>query len=90
MTVARDSHSQAAALFASGPAFFAEVMGLFEYNNIDVEVASPISQFFAAKGIYCLVSAEILRQVPSAGGTIGGSHKLMIGRFFRFVSALFG
>lgn len=42
--------AEAAALFASGPAFFAEVMGLFEYNNIDVEVASPISQFFAAKG----------------------------------------
>lgn len=30
------------ALFATGPSFFAEVLGLFEYNNIDLEVQSPV------------------------------------------------
>jgi len=42
--------AESAALFAAGPAFLAEVMGLFEYNNIDVEVTSPLGQFFSAKG----------------------------------------
>ncbi|CAE7207519.1 unnamed protein product [Symbiodinium pilosum] len=32
------------ALFAAGPNFFAEVLGLFEYNNIDLEVNSPLGQ----------------------------------------------
>merc|ERR1719359_2102878 len=52
LKAAFDMHApvEAAALFAAGPAFFAEVMGLFEYNNIDVEVTSPFGPFFAAKG----------------------------------------
>jgi len=42
--------AEAAALFAAGPAFFSEVMGLLEYNTIDCEVTSPLGAFFAAKG----------------------------------------
>ncbi|CAE7530874.1 GPXHA-2 [Symbiodinium sp. CCMP2592] len=34
--------AEVGALFASGPNFFAEVLGLFEYNNIDLEVQSPV------------------------------------------------
>ncbi|CAJ1340264.1 unnamed protein product [Effrenium voratum] len=32
------------ALFQAGSAFFSEVLGMFEYNNIDLEVASPMGQ----------------------------------------------
>ncbi|CAE7359406.1 GPX3 [Symbiodinium sp. CCMP2456] len=34
--------NEVGALFATGPNFFAEVLGLFEYNNIDLEVQSPM------------------------------------------------
>jgi len=59
LKAAFDVHApaEAAALFAAGPAFFSEVMGLFEYNNIDVEVASPFRLFFAAKGRSLLARA---------------------------------
>lgn len=36
--------AEVAALFQAGPAFFSEVLGLFEYNNIDLEVSSPLGQ----------------------------------------------
>jgi len=41
--------AEAAALFEHGPAFLSEVLGLFEYNNIDVEVKSPLGPLFAAR-----------------------------------------
>ncbi|CAK9084680.1 unnamed protein product, partial [Durusdinium trenchii] len=34
--------AEVSALFQAGPAFFSEVLGLFEYNNIDLEVSSPV------------------------------------------------
>lgn len=36
--------AEVAALFQAGPAFFSEILGLFEYNNIDLEVSSPLDQ----------------------------------------------
>lgn len=39
---------EVATIFQSGGAFFSEVLGMFEYNNIDVEVASPLSLLFEA------------------------------------------
>lgn len=36
---------ESAVLFENGAAFFSEVLGLFEYNNIDIEVNSPIGPF---------------------------------------------
>jgi len=44
-------HAQAetAVLFERGPALLSEVLGLFEYNNITVQVASPLASFFAGK-----------------------------------------
>mmetsp|Transcript_155364 Transcript_155364/g.289910 ORF Transcript_155364/g.289910 Transcript_155364/m.289910 type:complete len:500 (-) Transcript_155364:41-1540(-) len=52
LKAAFDIHApaEAAALFQAGPAFLSEVLGLFEYNNIDVEVTSPLAAFFSAKG----------------------------------------
>mmetsp|Transcript_12338 Transcript_12338/g.28961 ORF Transcript_12338/g.28961 Transcript_12338/m.28961 type:complete len:483 (-) Transcript_12338:33-1481(-) len=40
---------ESAALFEAGPAFLSEVLGLFEYNNIDVEVASPLAAYFQSR-----------------------------------------
>merc|ERR1711957_5871 len=37
---------ETAALFEAGPAFLSEIMGLFDYNNLDVEVNSPLGKFF--------------------------------------------
>jgi hypothetical protein len=37
-------------LFEGGYEFLSRVLGLFEFNNIDVEVSSPVFSFFAAKG----------------------------------------
>jgi len=33
-------------LFEAGPAFLSELLGMFEYNNMDVEIASPLGPFF--------------------------------------------
>lgn len=41
--------AEAAVLFEHGPALLSEVLGLFEYNNIDVEVNSMLAPFFASK-----------------------------------------
>lgn len=41
--------AEAEALFEHGPTFLSEVLGLFEYNNIDVEVGSPLGPFFVCK-----------------------------------------
>mmetsp|Transcript_22088 Transcript_22088/g.50501 ORF Transcript_22088/g.50501 Transcript_22088/m.50501 type:complete len:478 (-) Transcript_22088:22-1455(-) len=48
LKAAFDLHSpaEAAALFEHGPAYLSELLGLFEYNNIDVEVASPLGSYF--------------------------------------------
>jgi len=54
--------SETAALFEAGPAFFSEVLGLFEYNNIDVEVASPMGRIFLARA-QALLS---ISQTPAA------------------------
>jgi len=40
---------EAAALFEGGAAFLSELMGLFEYNNIDVEVPSPLGSLFVSR-----------------------------------------
>merc|ERR1712232_1046524 len=42
--------AEAAALFEAGPAFLSELLGLFEFNNIDVEIPSPIGPALAARG----------------------------------------
>lgn len=41
--------AEAAALFEAGPAFLSELLGMFEYNNIDVEIASPIKEPLATR-----------------------------------------
>mmetsp|Transcript_64896 Transcript_64896/g.120763 ORF Transcript_64896/g.120763 Transcript_64896/m.120763 type:complete len:482 (-) Transcript_64896:9-1454(-) len=43
------SPSEAAALFEHGPLYLSELLGLFEYNNIDVEVASPLGSYFQSR-----------------------------------------
>eukprot|EP00931_Biecheleriopsis_adriatica_P017905 TRINITY_DN12691_c0_g1_i1.p1 TRINITY_DN12691_c0_g1~~TRINITY_DN12691_c0_g1_i1.p1 ORF type:complete len:488 (-),score=122.30 TRINITY_DN12691_c0_g1_i1:23-1486(-) len=52
---------EVATLFQGGPAFFSEVLGLFEYNNIDVEVASPLGPLFLgrAQALAASGSAEL-------------------------------
>lgn len=50
---------EAEALFEAGTAFLSEVLGLFEYNNIDVEVFSPIAPFIARRG------RALLQAVPA-------------------------
>eukprot|EP00927_Polykrikos_kofoidii_P066614 TRINITY_DN62180_c0_g1_i1.p1 TRINITY_DN62180_c0_g1~~TRINITY_DN62180_c0_g1_i1.p1 ORF type:complete len:509 (+),score=102.94 TRINITY_DN62180_c0_g1_i1:99-1529(+) len=52
LKAALDLHApeEAAVLFAAGPAFLSEILGMFEFNNIDVEVPSPISGPLLAKG----------------------------------------
>lgn len=40
---------EVAALFENGPAFLSELLGLCEYNNIDVEVPSPIGSLLIAR-----------------------------------------
>jgi len=47
--LAQHAPEEAAALFESGPHFFSEVLGLFEYNNIDVEIDSPVGALFTAR-----------------------------------------
>mmetsp|Transcript_72868 Transcript_72868/g.191028 ORF Transcript_72868/g.191028 Transcript_72868/m.191028 type:complete len:299 (+) Transcript_72868:1-897(+) len=42
--------AEAAVLFESGSAFFSELLGLFEYNNIDVEVPSPLGPLLTGRG----------------------------------------
>lgn len=46
-----DMHAPAesAALFANGAAFYSEVLGMFEYNNIDVDIPSPMGSLFLAR-----------------------------------------
>lgn len=41
--------AEVAALFQNAPALLAELMGLFEYNNIDVEVNSPLGPLINAR-----------------------------------------
>ncbi|CAK0815818.1 unnamed protein product, partial [Prorocentrum cordatum] len=48
--LAEHAPEEANVLFESGPWFFSEVLGMFEYNNIDVEVPSPVGQLFVARG----------------------------------------
>lgn len=47
--------AEVAALFQAGPAFFSEVLGLFEYNNIDLEVSSPLGQLLLQRAKTLLV-----------------------------------
>lgn len=74
LKAAFDLHApaEAAALFQAGPAFFSEVLGLFEYNNIDVEVTSPLAAFFNAKGRTLLA-----RGGASGPGTTGAELALV-------------
>ncbi|CAE8646434.1 unnamed protein product, partial [Polarella glacialis] len=48
---------EVAALFQGGNLFFSEVLGMFEYNNIDVEVASPLGAIFISRA-QALVAAS--------------------------------
>lgn len=50
--------AEVSALFEGGSAFLSEVMGLFEYNNIDVDVPSPVGPLLAAKGQALLAAAQ--------------------------------
>lgn len=47
--------AEVAALFQAGPAFFSEVLGLFEYNNIDLEVSSPLGELLLQRAKTLLV-----------------------------------
>lgn len=49
---------EVAALFEGGAFFFSEVLGLFEYNNIDVEVPSPLGALFVARGQFLVTAAH--------------------------------
>lgn len=40
---------EAQMLFEQGGYLLSEIMGLFEYNNIDVDIASPVAAFFQKK-----------------------------------------
>jgi len=52
LKAALDIHApeESSVLFEAGPAFFSELLGTFEYNNIDIEVKSPVGAFFARRG----------------------------------------
>mmetsp|Transcript_49631 Transcript_49631/g.105640 ORF Transcript_49631/g.105640 Transcript_49631/m.105640 type:complete len:496 (-) Transcript_49631:345-1832(-) len=52
---------ETAALFEQGPAFLSEVLGMFEYNNIDVEVPSPLGRLFMER-------ATALHSAAQGGG----------------------
>lgn len=46
------------AIFESGAAFFSEVLGMFEYNNIDVEVPTPIGNLFFERASTLAAAAQ--------------------------------
>lgn len=67
---------EAAALFESGPAFLSEVLGMFEYNTIDVEVPSPLGPLFAAR-------AASLAMACSMGGSAPSQDMQMLDKLLR-------
>jgi len=60
---------ESATLFANGAGFFSEVLGLFEYNNIDIEVESPIGPFLLRQA-QALVGASATNPQAAAHLTV--------------------
>eukprot|EP00928_Gymnodinium_smaydae_P087001 TRINITY_DN71367_c0_g1_i1.p1 TRINITY_DN71367_c0_g1~~TRINITY_DN71367_c0_g1_i1.p1 ORF type:complete len:498 (+),score=112.77 TRINITY_DN71367_c0_g1_i1:76-1494(+) len=67
---------EAAPLFEAGPAFLAELLGLFELNNIDVEVPSPLAAPLAARG-------SILASAAAAGDARAAAELQLLERMLR-------
>eukprot|EP00929_Paragymnodinium_shiwhaense_P118467 TRINITY_DN90391_c0_g1_i1.p1 TRINITY_DN90391_c0_g1~~TRINITY_DN90391_c0_g1_i1.p1 ORF type:complete len:478 (-),score=115.84 TRINITY_DN90391_c0_g1_i1:145-1578(-) len=65
---------EASALFESGAAFLSEVLGFFELNNFDVEVASPIGAPLLARGRALMAEAA---GNPQAAAELGLLEKLL-------------
>jgi len=57
---------EAGALFEAGPALLSELLGLFEFNNIDVEIPSTLGPFLTsrARALFAASSAGDARAIP--------------------------
>jgi hypothetical protein len=70
-TFALHAPEETAALFEEGPRFLSELLGSFEYNNIDVEVNSPLGQFFLQR------ARNLVAAGPLQGGPVAQELSLL-------------